>query len=444
MDGSQHGNVNKRLWLIGILLLAVLCVWLEMRTPDPQGRETATGHSNRRKLPGAEDSPDDAARLRTKASSRENTNQSFTHPPERLKEFMLPAMKIEGLTLNDSLRKLMASYDDACRKSGETPLPLTFAIPPGAARKLTLNLPPASFNSSVRLLATLSGMKVIRQGREYQFELLPNERKQVKLDLELPSNFNRTLSDMSGLTTPITAFASDSPDIEMPVRDLLTTLGLELDPSTRMSVGASGKLIFETTSAADAAAVVALAKTINESPPTQLKFTTKLVELSHDLDYLLPDLNLSDVADLTDGQAQLLMRNLAQKKGTDLMTMPTFTARNGQEGKIEILRELISPADDTGEAFEKHNVGVVMKSKGSRLGFGQEVDFNFTNTTGELDATSGKALISKMVIANSGFSQDGGIRFIKQTRSDGRQILLLVTSEVIDATGRPIRNPQSN
>jgi len=287
-------------------------------------------------------------------------------------------------------------------------------------------------------------MKASRREREYQFEPLADERKQVKLDLELPYNFSRSLSDMAGLTTPIVTFESDSPGIEMPIRDLLTTLGLDLDPSTRMSLDPAGRLTLETTSAADAATVEALAKSIKETPPTQLKFTTKIVELSYDLDYLLPDLNLSDAADLTNGQVQFLMRALAQKKGTDLMTMPSFTARNGQEGKIEIIRELTSPAGGTSEEIEQHDVGIVMKTTGSRMGFGQEVNLNFTNTTGELDAATGKALIGRQTIANSGFSKDGGTRYIRQTRPDGKQTLLLVTSEIIDATGRPIRDTSSD
>ena len=43
----------------------------------------------------------------------------------------------------------------------------------------------------------------------------------------------------------------------------------------------------------------------------------------------------------SDGQVQLIMRGLAQKKGTDLMTAPSVTAKNGQKATIEIIREFI-------------------------------------------------------------------------------------------------------
>lgn len=47
----------------------------------------------------------------------------------------------------------------------------------------------------------------------------------------------------------------------------------------------------------------------------------------------------------TDGQVQLIMRGLAQKKGTDLMSAPSVTARSGQKATIEIIREFIYPTE---------------------------------------------------------------------------------------------------
>jgi general secretion pathway protein D len=47
----------------------------------------------------------------------------------------------------------------------------------------------------------------------------------------------------------------------------------------------------------------------------------------------------------TDGQVQMIMRGLAQKKGTDLMSAPSITARSGQKATIEIIREFIYPTE---------------------------------------------------------------------------------------------------
>ncbi len=45
------------------------------------------------------------------------------------------------------------------------------------------------------------------------------------------------------------------------------------------------------------------------------------------------------------GQLQMIMRGLAQKKGADIMTAPSITARPGQKATIEIIREFIYPTE---------------------------------------------------------------------------------------------------
>ncbi len=47
----------------------------------------------------------------------------------------------------------------------------------------------------------------------------------------------------------------------------------------------------------------------------------------------------------TDGQIQMIMRGLAQKKGTDLMSAPSVTAKSGGKATIEIIREFIYPTE---------------------------------------------------------------------------------------------------
>ena len=54
-------------------------------------------------------------------------------------------------------------------------------------------------------------------------------------------------------------------------------------------------------------------------------------------------LSLTGVFD--DSAVQMIMRGLAQKKGTDLMTAPSVTARSGEKATIEIIREFIYPTE---------------------------------------------------------------------------------------------------
>ncbi len=47
----------------------------------------------------------------------------------------------------------------------------------------------------------------------------------------------------------------------------------------------------------------------------------------------------------TDGQVQMIMRGLAQKKGTDVMTAPSVLARSGEKATIQVIREFIYPTE---------------------------------------------------------------------------------------------------
>jgi general secretion pathway protein D len=47
----------------------------------------------------------------------------------------------------------------------------------------------------------------------------------------------------------------------------------------------------------------------------------------------------------SDGEVKMIMRGLSQKKGTDLMTAPSVTAKSGQKATIEIIREFIYPTE---------------------------------------------------------------------------------------------------
>ena len=349
---------------------------------------------------------------------------------------MLPAVKIVGLSLEDALRKLMDAYELACAKSGETPLPLTFSIDPQArSRKLTIHLPAGDFSSSVRLLATLAGMKVSREGREYRFELRTNDCTPVSRELRVPSDFNARFNQMAGGIPPPdrAPFAEPSPVVLKTVEECLDAVGIELDPTTRLKLESSGVLRLQTSNASDAAAILEIAKVLSMQKPTQLKFNLMVLELAAGADWSPPDFS-----QMTDPEVRKVMSDLAQIGGTSLMTLPSVTERMGQEGKIEMVEEFIYPKDDSGETMESRDVGKVLRVKGSQLGFGHEVAISYTDTT--VDSSTGKPIFDvRTDMSDEGFTNDNGSRFVVQTRPDGSKTVVLLKSTIIDATGRPIR-----
>ncbi len=375
--------------------------------------------------------PEISGPLQTKRGNREAAGLRTTHAPGRLKEFMLPEVVIDGLTLDGALRKLMEVYDDVCERTGETPLRLTFDVPPGTTKKLNLRLSGRNFTSSMQLLAALSGMKATRSGLVYQFKPLIDDRKPVSRGIQVPDDISSKLAELAGEAT------EEDSNLRIPVDVLFRKLISDLDPSTRLSLTASGILNLETTSTADAAAVSALIQGISQKP-LQHKFAARVIDMAAGAEWAPPD-----ASQMTDAQLQLFMREMAQKKGTILRTMPSITSRGGQSSTIELIREWIVPNEDSGETFETHHVGQVMRLQGSPLGFGHDLAFNFTDTTADVDPVSGKTAFTKRIDVNdAGFSLDNGSRFVVQTRPDGSRAVVLVTSTMIDATGRPIHDAE--
>jgi len=59
----------------------------------------------------------------------------------------------------------------------------------------------------------------------------------------------------------------------------------------------------------------------------------------------------------SDGQVQMIMRGLSQKKGVDLMTAPSITARSGDKATIEVIREFIYPTEYEPPEIPQNNGG---------------------------------------------------------------------------------------
>ncbi len=79
----------------------------------------------------------------------------------------------------------------------------------------------------------------------------------------------------------------------------------------------------------------------------------------------------------TDGQVKMIMRGLSQKKGADLMTAPSVTARSGQKATIEIIREFIYPTE-----YEPPEIPTSTGSTVTGTGIGGGIDGGIGGTSG--------------------------------------------------------------
>ncbi|MEI6178275.1 MAG: type II and III secretion system protein, partial [Verrucomicrobiota bacterium] len=63
-----------------------------------------------------------------------------------------------------------------------------------------------------------------------------------------------------------------------------------------------------------------------------------------------------------DAEFKMMMRGLSQRRGADVMSAPSVTARSGQKAKIEVIREFIYPTEYEPPEIPD-NVGVVQQSQ---------------------------------------------------------------------------------
>lgn len=235
----------------------------------------------------------------------------------------------------------------------------------------------------------------------------------------------------------------------------------------------------------------------------------------------------------SDGQVQMIMRGLAQKKGTDLMTAPSVTARSTQKATIEIIREFIYPTEyeppelpnsvggtsssdslfgggsssgsfpvtpATPTAFETRNTGVTLEieptigendfvidlrfvpeivefegfvnygspiQSSSTDAFGNPVTIVITENRIEMPVFSARRVNTALTIYDGYTVAVGGLMRedvqnvedkvpilgdipwvgrLFQSKSENRiksNLIIFVTAQIIDATGRPLRGADS-
>lgn len=413
------------LGLLGALMWRGESISQRFGHSEPETRKTIGSHAGH-----IEDSGDE--NFKTKVGDRPPPSPAATHRPERLKEFILPTLTIEGLGIEEAMQKLKEAYEETCLKTGEIPLNLRFDIPPESSGKINIRLEGKNFSSAVKLLATLSGMTASRHGSLYEFALIPDERDSISRSFTVPPDFYTTVDALGNIRGEKTDNEGDTSPKSTPLNTMLRSLGLDLDPSTHLALGNKGTMILETTSTADATALTQLTKTLANEKPMQLRFSSRLIELPPGVDFPLPD-----TSKMTGAEAQFFMREMAQRKGTELMTLPSLVTKNGEPGTIELVREYTLPKNNNESEFETHLVGKVMHLEGSALGFGQETAFNFTDTTVD-DTTKDITFETQTAVSDNGFTSDQGTRFVVQERPDGTKAVVLVTSTLIDPTGHPI------
>lgn len=336
---------------------------------------------------------------------------------------MLPNVVIDGETLPEALRKLVAAYEETCKRTGEQPLRLTFVIPPGETKKLKVHLGIRSLNTSVRLLGTLAGMRVSRSGLEYRFDPAGAKAQAIKGDIPLPADFGHRLKKMSGMP------AGEN------LPEQLAALGIQLDPSTHLSRSGNEPLSIETPTSADYHLISALAKLLEDEPRPVQDFKARIIELPADAKF-----GTTESQWLDDDRVGQLMTEVGQLPGAKIWEIPTSGSPNGEPATFEMFNGTFYPTESE-EGDVERGQGNLLRLRGSTLGFGNQLNVDFTSEDGTFgtDPLPGNGSDDRVLLKDEHLHLDEGTRVVVHERADGSKLVLLIGANVSDKKEQPVR-----
>jgi hypothetical protein len=412
----------KRCSIALAIAALVLAIWFVWEGHGPRSKPVMPPDATRGKSAAAM-LDGETGNQRTNPGRRQPDGHPLTHGPGRLQAFMLPNLVIDGKTLPEALLILKAAYEETCRETGEIALPLSFVIAPGNHEKLRVHLGVRNLNTSIRLLGALAGMKVSRNGVEYRFDHIGDRHQAIKRTLTPPANLARLLKAMTGGSS------------DESIANQLASLGMRIDPSTELTLNDQGEVVIETGSPADFAALSAILKLLEEEFRLIQQFSASIIELP-------VDAGLDAVVNhwLDKNGVGQLMHDVRQTPGARILAVPSSITSNGEPATFEIYHGKLYPTESE-EGDVERGLGNLLRLKGSALGFGNQLDINFTSqdlVSGPFQANN-EGNADRIRIDDESFRTESGTKVIVHTRADGSKVLLVVTSTLTDPGGRPVQ-----
>ncbi|OYV04037.1 MAG: hypothetical protein CFE26_19035, partial [Verrucomicrobiales bacterium VVV1] len=134
---------------------------------------------------------------------------------------------------------------------------------------------------------------------------------------------------------------------------------------------------------------------------------------------------------IDEGRFQTLMRQLAQAKGTDLMTAPSVVVRYGQVSNVEIIQGANDPSSPLWS-------GTQIRYAAQPLGTGTEDSFELIQSTPNAKRVSDDVPLPRVTISGSSASNQDSVQVTVAKDPDGANVIYVHRSQRIDPTGRPI------
>lgn len=306
---------------LSVVLLAALA-WMLRGTDSTETRNPRVTKSSTRSTDAALENPDESTRRERRASSpAARLDSSLTrHDASKLVNFILPKVEGKDVSIQRALALLKEAYQDACYLSREKALDLKFNVKDDPGYTISFSIKGKSFTACLNYLAALAGLEAKQTESMFELVNIADSEKPKELICEVFPGSQANLLEICGL---------QSADDDIDVESILRTAGVIRDTDSKFMVGPGNFWTFNG-STADRKRMTALV-VLGAGSPNQLKFTTRTVTTAEPLD--LKNSNLSP------DESAALMRDLAPRAGTDVVTEPSVTARDGQSATIEIINE---------------------------------------------------------------------------------------------------------
>ncbi|MFC0018770.1 hypothetical protein [Roseibacillus persicicus] len=341
----------------------------------------------------------------------ENFPDGGTHEPEHLPKFHLPAFEAENVSLPELVQMILQSYIDVCTVTKQEPLRFSVSYPDNLGDRKDFSWKGGSLITALRMAGIIFDARLERAETQLHFESF--DEKSNSTSSELLTQSFRVSPYIRDVIRGLLPKEMSNPDDSVPT--LLAKIGFNQH--------SDAEILFDPVTANlfvhdDATQLEKLSQIIEELASTsttkQVHVTSKVVQTNE---------SITDLQSRVRNEGmELVMRNLAQQKGTDIMTMPSVLSRFGEEATIEIIQE---NGDDWTGIRQTGNV--------TGYGFGVSQQIHFENRPGEnADGLSSQDWQTEDV------GPQGFTKVHQETDANGLTSIHFSTYQVIDATGRPV------
>jgi len=425
-------NARRCLIAAGVILALFLILTSADRAGWTGRRESSARTAD--SFSSDSDSGTHASSRPNKTGPREIRAKATDVQAEKFRRFFLPPIELKHASIGEAMAAVIAAYRETALASGEEPVDLRVNLSHARTDKpLNLTTPRATAGTVIRYLAALSGNRTTGALPNFRLEGLPQTPDRAG-KLLVPPAFDRLIAAyLASERTPTRASLSENPfegDPAKPVeplpvpgtapglREVLKQLGFE--SSLESEMGADGKLAYRNASEAELELLGSLVEVVDggEIGPVQMKSRTTFVMTGEDMvDSLVSGTSFNA------GEEQLLMRQFAQKAGTDLMTIPSILARDGEMGMIHL-----PGAVESGEGAQSWN-GVKFATTSVPYGLGTEVEFAY-----EMRGPGEQLLTARQRV----LLPEDGRGVVVTPQPDGKRLVAIHSLTLVDSAGQPI------